>query len=271
MNQHDGSMRVFIDGIALWSQYLPGWERARRILAGLESAPAEPAPRPTPDLLPPAERRRAPDTVTIAIASGLAACNAAGRDAASLPSVFTSTHGDLAITDYMCATLANNPALVSPTRFHNSVHNAAAGYWSIGIGSTRPYTAITAGAHSFGAGLLETCVQVLAGEEAVLLVAYDIDSRGPLSSMVPSRHMVSLGLVFAPERGSRTVAELDLRLSDATHLCESRARAENAALVAGNAIESCLPFMEALAVAGSHEVISCASPALALCLQLRVA
>ena len=40
--------------------------------------------------------------------------------------MFTSTHGDLAITDYMCQTLATAPSEISPTKFHNSVHNAAA-------------------------------------------------------------------------------------------------------------------------------------------------
>jgi len=178
--------------------------------------------------------------------------------------VFTSTHGDLAITDYLCATLADDPALLSPTRFHNSVHNAAAGYWSIATGSTRAYTAISAGAHSFGAGLLETCVQVITGKEAVMLVAYDIDSRGPLSSMAPSRHLLSAGLVVTPERGPRTVAELELRLGNDGTPHESRARPENAARVAGNAMESCLPFFEALAVAGTREVVSFASPAVAL-------
>ncbi|HEV7606659.1 MAG TPA: beta-ketoacyl synthase chain length factor [Steroidobacteraceae bacterium] len=270
MNLRNEPARLFIDGIALWSQQLPGWERARRILSGIEPAPLEPAPRPTPALLPPAERRRAPDTVSVAIAAGVEACAAAGREASSLPSVFTSTHGDLAITDYMCAMLASDPALLSPTKFHNSVHNAAAGYWSIATGSTRAYTAITAGAYSFGAGLLETCVQVIAGKEAVLLVAYDIDARGPLSSMVSSRHTLSAGFVIAPGRSPHTVAEFDLRLDAATNVTESRARPDNAALVAGNAIESCLPFMEALAVAGTRELVSFASPALAVCLRLRV-
>ena len=59
------------------------------------------------------------------------ACAMAARDAAALPCVFASTHGDLAITDYMCATLAGAPRELSPTKFHNSVHNAPAGYWTI--------------------------------------------------------------------------------------------------------------------------------------------
>jgi len=32
----------------------------------------------------------------------------------------------------MCKTLADDPLLLSPTRFHHSVHNAASGYWAIG-------------------------------------------------------------------------------------------------------------------------------------------
>ena len=32
------------------------------------------------------------------------------------------------ITDYVASTLASNRSALSPTRFHNSVHNAAAGY-----------------------------------------------------------------------------------------------------------------------------------------------
>jgi hypothetical protein len=269
MKLRDGKARLFIDGVALWSERLPGWERARAILAGAESAPSAPAPRPTPALLPAAERRRAPDTVIVAIASGIEACAAAGRDASSMPAVFTSAYGDLAITDYLCATLASTPALLSPTKFHNSVHNAAAGYWSIATGSTRAYTAITAGAHSFGAGLLEACVQALHSQEPVLLVAYDIDARGPLASMAPSRHLLSAGLVVAPERGPRSVAEFQLRLSSDATRHQSTARPENAALVAGNAIESCLPFMEALAVGGTRELVTFASPGMALCLQVQ--
>ncbi|MEJ0008028.1 MAG: beta-ketoacyl synthase chain length factor [Steroidobacteraceae bacterium] len=89
------------------------------------------ASRPQPSLLPPNERRRAPDTVAVALEVAQAACLNAGRDPAQLPTVFASTYGDLAITDYMCSTLARAPLTLSPTRFHNSVHNAASGYWSI--------------------------------------------------------------------------------------------------------------------------------------------
>ena len=261
--------RLYVNGVALWAPRLPGWERARRILAGEEAAPTESAPRPAPELLPPTERRRAPDTVTVALEAALAACKSAQLAPASLPCVFSSMHGDLAITDYMCATMASTPALVSPTRFHNSVHNAAAGYWTIAAECTRPYTALSAGDFSFGAGLLETCVQALAGGENILFVAYDIDARGPLAPVARSKHLLAAGLIISPQRGTQALAQFDLELLAQDGLVASQARPHNAALVAGNSTESCLPFMEALALGGAHELLCLATATLGLAIKLR--
>ncbi len=268
MNLLQTPARLYIDGIALWSERLPGWELARDILAGREPAPEQPAPRPAPGLLAPTERRRAPDTVAIAIESAMRACASAQRDPASLPCVFSSMHGDLAITDYMCATLSSTPMLVSPTKFHNSVHNAAAGYWSIGTGCNRPYTALSAGEQSFGAGLLETCVQALGDRQPILLVAYDIDARGPLAPVARSRHLLSVALVVSPHRTACTRAQIDLILTTQPGVV-SRPRPENAALVAGNSTESCLPLMEALALGGSHEIVCLATRSLGLAMHVQ--
>jgi hypothetical protein len=265
--------RLYVNGVALWSERLPGWEIARAILAGEMPAPAIPAPRPAPQLLPPTERRRAPDTVAVALEAALAACRYAELPPASLPCVFSSMHGDLAITDYMCATMASTPALVSPTRFHNSVHNAAAGYWTIAAECTRPYTALSAGDHSFGAGLLEACVQATSGGEDILLVAYDIDARGPLAPVARSKHLLAAALVIGPARGAHALARFDLELQSGEALIPTPARADNALLVAGNSTESCLPFMEALAQmgaqSGTREVRVLATPSMALALRLQ--
>src|SRR6185295_7633120 len=163
LDERDGSERwrmtsgrvheVFIEGVGFWASRLPGWAAAREILTGRAPAPAAPAPRPSPALLPPAERRRAPDTVALALEVAARACEAAGRDPKSLASVFASTHGDLAISDAICDTLAKTPSLTSPTKFHNSVHNAAAGYWTIGTGCLKPYTSVSGYYFTFGEGL----------------------------------------------------------------------------------------------------------------------
>ena len=259
--------RLYVNGAALWAPLLPGWQLAREILAGRMAAPATPLGRPAPELLPPNERRRAPDTVAVALEAALAACKCADLEPATLACVFSSMHGDLTITDYMCATLASTPAQLSPTRFHNSVHNAAAGYWTIAAECTRPYTALSAGEHTFGAALLEASVQALSTAENILLVTYDIDARGPLAAMARSKGLLSAALVLGPARGSRALAHFDLSLTSRS-LTPSHARPENEALVAGNASAACLPFMEALALGGAREIRCLAAPVLGLSLQL---
>ena len=202
---------VRITGVGFWSPRLPGWDHACDVAAGRTSALETPQPRVSPAMLAPTERRRAPDTVALALEVACRACEAAGVDPKSIPSVFASTYGDLPINDYMCSTLATTPLLCSPIRFHNSVHNAAAGYWTIGTGSMQPSTALLAGEATFGVGLLESVVQAIADDTPVLFVAYDVAPRGPLAEMVPSEGMLAVALVLDPAstRGSLLCCRVD--------------------------------------------------------------
>jgi hypothetical protein len=198
--------------------------------------------------LGPTERRRAPDTVAIALEVAARACASAGRAPSDLPAVFASTHGDLAISDYMCATLVDTPALISPIKFHNSVHNAAAGYWSIGTSCYAPYTAISAFQHTFGAGLLEAVVQIACEQQPVLYVAFDVEAKGALSTMAPSRGLLGVALVLAPAGAARPGGRhLSMRIAAAESCEATPSRSAAAALVADNALAPCLPFLEALA------------------------
>lgn len=240
------SGRVFVEGIALWAPRLPGWTAASAILRGEAQPATEPAPRPAAALLAPTERRRAPDSVAVALEVASAACESSGRPPGALPSVFASTFGDTAVSDYLCTQLARAPLDTSPTKFHNSVHNAAAGYWAIATGCREPYTAVTAHRHTFGAGLALACTHALADETAMLYVAYDIETPGPLATMSPSRGVLGAALVLAPEPSPRTLATLDLHAQDGEGRA-TRPREANAALVEGNAMASCLALFEALA------------------------
>jgi hypothetical protein len=236
-----------IDGIALWGSRLPGWDAARAILRGESAAPEKPSPRPAPALLAPTERRRAPDTVAVALEVAARACEHAAVDPKNLPSVFASTHGDLAISDSMCETLAKTPTLTSPTKFHNSVHNAAAGYWTIGTKCLEPYTAVSAYQHTFGQGLLEAVSQCATEDAPALFVAYDIESRGPLGTMATSRGLLGGALVLAAHPSERTQMNADWFIVERASSPSSAARPENAALVEGNAMADCLALFEALA------------------------
>ena len=260
---------VYVEGIGFWASRLPGWEAARGILRGEAQAPATPQMRPAPALLPPAERRRAPDTVAVALEVAARASEMSGRDPKTMPSVFASTHGDLAISDYMSATLAKTPLLTSPTRFHNSVHNAAAGYWTIATGCLKPYTSVSGYYFTFGEGLLEAISQTLSADDPVLYVAFDIEARGPVGTMQPSRGVFAGALVISAQPSERALAQLAFEVRQEQQPMPTVARAQNATLVEGNAMANGLPLFEALADGVERNVVQALSPKLSL--HMRVA
>ena len=253
---------IHVAGISLWAPRLPGWGVAAPVLRGEAPVPEAAAARPAPTLLAPTERRRAPDTVAIALEVAARACQSAGVEPREVASVFATTHGDLAINDYMSETLARTPAMVSPIRFHNSVLNAAAGYWSIGTGSMQPYTALTAWEDTFGEGLLEAMTQAEAGGRPTLLVAYDIEARGPLSTVVTSHGVLGVGVVLAPTAGPGVLARVHWRTTRGTERTAPLAR--NLAAVADNAMAGCMPFCEAVAMRQPRMIRVGLSPTLLL-------
>ena len=234
-----------VEGIGFWAPGLPSWDAARGLVRG-GTVDAEAPRRPSPQLLPANERRRAPDSVAVALDVALAACTAARRDPSSLSSVFASTHGDLGITDYICSTLASDARALSPTRFHNSVHNAAAGYWTIGAGCHAPSTAISSFDASFAQGLLEALVQLQAGAGAVLLVAYDAPSAGPLAQVSRSEGLLGAAMVLttSPSHGH---TRLRATLVDAAAPVPQGALADR---LGANAMAPMLPLFQALAAGG---------------------
>jgi hypothetical protein len=252
------SLRAGIAGIGFWANGLPSWHDA--VAFAREGTLPEHAPaKPSPQLLAPNERRRAPESVAVALEVALAACTASGRDPATLPSVFASTHGDLAITDYVAATLASEPRALSPTKFHNSVHNAAAGYWTIGTGCTAPATAVSAHAASFAQGLLEALSLLAAGHAAVLLAAYDAAATGPLAEVSHSAGLLGGALVLVADAAA---APIGLHVAPVA----TPAPAAGGALarkLAGNAMHPMLPLFDALALGGG-DVLLHAGPGRAL-------
>lgn len=204
------ALQVWVEGVGLWSPQLADFTALQSVLRG--RLPTPPPARPAAARLPPNERRRAPEGVLLAAEVAEQAVAMSTRDAASLACVFASSHGDQPITDYMCATLARAPAELSPTRFHNSVHNAPVGYWTMASSCHAPSTAVAAQRASFGAGLLEAASQVLAGQRAVLLVCSDTASSGPLREVTDCEQAFGCALVLAPAASPSSIAALDLQL-----------------------------------------------------------
>jgi 3-oxoacyl-[acyl-carrier-protein] synthase-1 len=125
------------------------------------------------NLIPIAMRRRTSLTTRMAITAATHACQQAQVDPSSLPSVFASLGGEIQVTDALCRLLPNPEELLSPTQFHNSVHNTTSGYWGILNQCQAPSTAIAAVDDSFAMGLLEAWSQLQFNQGDILLVCYD--------------------------------------------------------------------------------------------------
>ena len=192
------ALTAAIEGIGLLGPGLSDWTSGRAVLSG--QAPYQRARTllPAPAVLPPAERRRAGRVIKLAMAVGAEAVLQSGRDVRTLASVFSSSGGDGDNCHEICVALAEQQRLISPTRFHNSVHNAAAGYWSIAYGCTEPSTTLSAYDASFAAGLLEAVAQVAQTSRPVLLISYDADYPPPLQSQRRIEDAFGVGLVLAP-------------------------------------------------------------------------
>jgi hypothetical protein len=87
-----------------------------------------------------------------------------------------------------------------PTRFHNSVHNAPAGYWGIATGCTAASTSLCAYDATFAAALIETATQVQASGQAAVLVAFDTAYPQPLYRQRPIPYPMGVGMVLSARR-----------------------------------------------------------------------
>jgi hypothetical protein len=209
------TLTAYIEGIGLLGPGLADWPSSQKILNGQLPYLSAKTILPPPALLPSAERRRSGVIVKLTLATGLEAVKAAGLDASTLPSVFSSSGGDGDNCHAICEMLASDDRQISPTRFHNSVHNAAAGYWSIATGAMMSSSVLSAYDASFGAGFLEAITQVVIDNTHSILLACDTSYPEPLYSARPITDAFGISLVLAPQQSAHTLAKITVQLTDA--------------------------------------------------------
>jgi hypothetical protein len=209
-----GPLGAFVDGLGVLGPGMTDWPAAARVLRGESTWQSAATLLPAPQCLPAAERRRTGMPVRLAIAVGLEAASRAGADPAALPAVFASSGGDGVNCHEICQALASEDRQLSPTRFHNSVHNAAAGYWGIATGATAASNALCAYDASFAAGLLEAVVQLTAERTPVLLIAYDTGYPEPLRRTRPIPDAFGAALLLSPARGPASLARLSVAMGN---------------------------------------------------------
>jgi len=150
-------------------------------------------------LLPPRLRRRTSVATKMAFTAAERACKAACIEPSTLPVIFTSALGEAAVTDQLCHDIAKQNFPLSPTKFHNSVHNTAPGYWSIAVGSKHPAMAMAAYQDSFALALLEAWSQLHTVEKKVLLVCYE---EKPSDVLLPDNTWVACATAFVLSSGA---------------------------------------------------------------------
>jgi hypothetical protein len=237
-------LEAWVEGVGLLGPGLPGWPTALEVLSGRAPYEARASVIPPLECLPPAERRRTGKVVRLALTVGLEAVRNAGADAATLAAVFASSGGDGENCHEICQVLAGAERLISPTRFHNSVHNAASGYWGIATGATAPSNALCAHDASFAAGLLEALVQIRTDETPVLLIAYDADYPEPMRARRPIPDAFGVALLLTPAaRGPLSRIAAEPSTADATVLANAQLESMRAQIPAARS----LPLLLALA------------------------
>lgn len=248
-------LSAYLQAIGILGPGLADWPGAAEVLRGSAPYRAAPTVLPPPAVLPPAERRRAGRIIRLTLAVGAQAIAAAGVDARTVPSVFSSSGADGDNCNEICMALASPERLLSPTRFHNSVHNAAAGYWSIAYGCGEASTALCAYDASFGAGLIEALSQLAHSPGALLLVAYESDYPPPMrwQRPIPDAFGVALLLSSTPLLGERR-ALAHLRLAFSEQAASVLAQPELEQLRRQIPAARALPLLEQLACGRSGSV-----------------
>jgi Beta-ketoacyl synthase, N-terminal domain len=248
-------LTVWIDGIGLLGPGLPSWAASLAVLRGTSAWQSAATVLPPPARLPAAERRRAGAAVKLALAVADEAVAQAQLEPATLATVFTSSSGEGTNCHLLCETLATPAPMVSPTRFTNSVHNAASGCWHIAVASQASSTSLCAFDGSLGAGLIEAATSVVLGRAPVLLVASDSPYPEPLHAVRPLPDHFGLALLLSPVATAQSIAAMTIAIADGTeplsHCDDPALDALRRAIPAAAA----LPLLAALATAARGPVV----------------
>ena len=245
---------VYVDAIGIVTPGIANWEKACEIFS--EQAPYTPEamPRYKPTLLPPNERRRATNLVRLAFEVCEQIEGLAHIDAEHLATVFASCGGDYQIIDQISRALTQEEKMVSPTQFHNSVHNSAAGYWSIATGAKTPSTSLSAYDASFANGLLEAIALVNSEHIPALFACYDTQPPEPILSKRPISQAFATAMALYEQASEHSIASLHIEIAGQNTAASKCALTDLETLRTSNPAARCLPLLELLSAKKSGVV-----------------
>ena len=202
--------RVYVNAIASYAPGIPDWNTMREVFQGKTLPTPIDEPKYQPQTLPKNERRRAGTQTRLAFRLLESIAENAQADLSNTASIFASA-GDYQIVHDICSVLTAGEKHISPTVFHNSVHNAASGYWGIATGCHVGSSSLSAYHDTFSAGLMEACIYALSESESVFFVAYDTAPPFPMSEKCPIT--LPFGVAFLLAHGKTEESSHSLQLS----------------------------------------------------------
>lgn len=202
----------YLNAIGVAADGFESWDSLQNVLAGNAEYKSIPLAKFLPSVLPANERRRSSALVRLSFRSLEQVLTQVGKLQCS--TVFASSGGDYDIFNKLCSALAKDEKVISPTQFHNSVHNAPAGYWGIATENTEASTTISAYDYSFVMGFLESLLQLSGGAEHVLYSCYDMQPPPPLNTYRPVVADYSVALLLSQEPMDSVVAKFELELGE---------------------------------------------------------
>ncbi len=249
------SLCVYVESIGLFGTGFENWMQGGAILRGEKSFEATDFPLPSPEWLPPAERRRTSDIIRLALCAGREALTTANQAITDTYTVFSSSGGSGEVIHQICESLAAPERDVSPTRFHNSVHNAPAGYWGIATRNEWPSTSLCAHDASFAAGMLEAAAQAARCAQPVLLLVHDLHYPEPLNGVRAVMGLFSVALLLRSTKTAAAKFSIDVSIGANESSETAMHNAELESFRTGNPAARCLPVLAAMANRSNERVI----------------
>jgi len=195
---------IYVAGLGAWGTGFKNLEDLRKCFFD-EGEETSALNVPKPQAIPANERRRAPLPAKLAVEVSSQALADSTLAASEVACVFASGLGDTDLTEYMCRELAGETKQISPTKFHNSVHNAPVGYWTISTDCRHPASAIAGLDESVPQGLLEALVQVETEGKPVLFTCYDAATSSVLADLLQNHDNLAAAFVLSPTRLGRGI------------------------------------------------------------------
>ncbi|MEP2717955.1 beta-ketoacyl synthase chain length factor [Pseudophaeobacter sp.] len=242
--------QIYVDALSLIAPSKDGTQPLASSLAIADFTAFPEGWKPSPKSIPArAHRRYSPQTL-LAIQAAEEIAPVLAEDAAW---VFGSAYGEGETLQLILEALRGPTMAIRPTRFQNSVHNAASGQWTIAQSITTAATSICGADHTAGSSLLKALLQVQLEQRPVGVVLFDAPLPAPLDISHRLTCPAGAGLVLSNRQSPQSFASITFSLVKQAETPPQTCYAQ-AALATLNPVFSILPLFEKLAESDPGDV-----------------